>query len=77
MSGTVLYVVIGVALIAIVIGIVAVVLMRREPRRMERNSAYPMLTLGIIFLMPGLITLILDGQQTVFSPWGSSSLSRV
>lgn len=31
MSGVVLYVVIGVAILAVVIGIVAVVLMRREP----------------------------------------------
>ena len=70
MSGIVLYVVIGVALIAIVIGIVAVILKRREPNRVERNSAYPMLTLGIIFLIPGLITLILDGEQTVFLSLG-------
>ena len=70
MSGVVLYVVIGVAILAVVIGIVALVLKRREPNRVERNSAYPMLTLGIVFLIPGLIALILDGEQTVFLSLG-------
>jgi uncharacterized membrane protein YoaK (UPF0700 family) len=70
LSGVFLYVVIGVAIIAIMIGIMAVVLMRRTPNRVERNSAYSMLTLGIIFLIPGLITLILDGEPTVFLSLG-------
>ncbi len=66
MSGIELYVVIGFAFLVVLIGIGAVFFLRREPEFVARKPAYPLLTLGIIFLIPGLLTLIIDGERTVF-----------
>jgi len=70
MSGAVLYAVIGVAIVAALVGLVALIRLRWEPRSVKRTAVSPMLMLGIIFLIPGLVNLILDGETSVFLSLG-------
>ena len=61
-----LYKVIGVALVVLWVGAVALVRWRQEPRIRERNGVHPLLLLGIVFVIPGLPNLIMDGEESVF-----------
>jgi len=70
MSGAVLYAVIGVAIVAALVGLVALIRLRWEPRSVKRTAVSPMLMLGIIFLIPGLFNLIRDGETSVFLSLG-------
>jgi len=70
MTGSILYVVIGVAIIAVLIGAVAWNRWRRGPQTRQENKIHPLLILGIIFLIPGLMNLIQDGETSVFLNMG-------
>ena len=65
-----LYKVIGGALVAFLVGAVALVRWRRELRIRERNGVHPLLLLGIVFVIPGLPNLIMDGEESVFLTMG-------
>jgi len=72
-----LYIVFGVAFIAVLAGEFALTRWRREPRIVKRDAVHPMPILGIVFLVPGLLDPILDGEGSVFLNMVSSLLYRV
>jgi hypothetical protein len=43
---------------------------RHKLRTSTRNKLHPLLILGIIFLFPGLLNLIMDGEESVFLSLG-------
>ena len=66
MDGITSYIVIGVAVIAVLAGVVFLFLRRGKKRTNERDTGRTFLMLGIIFLIPGLFNLIMDGETSVF-----------
>lgn len=70
MNGITLYMVIGAALVVLLVGAVALIRWRREPGIRDRNRIHPLLLLGIVFLVPGLLNLIMDGEESVFLTMG-------
>jgi LPXTG-motif cell wall-anchored protein len=66
MTGNTLYIVIGVTILAVLGGAVAWVRRRRDPQSGEGNKIHPLLLLGIVFLIPGLMNLIQDGELSGF-----------
>jgi len=62
-----MYIIIGLILITLLVGAGVMLLRRRrEPRIKDRNNLHPLLILGIVFLVPGLMNLIMDGEESVF-----------
>ena len=70
MNGITSYILIGVAVIAVLAGVLALFLRRGKKRTTERDTGQTFLILGIIFLIPGLVNLILDGETSVFLSLG-------
>ena len=70
MDGITSYIVIGVAVIAVLAGVVFFFLRRGKKRTNERDTGRTFLMLGIIFLIPGLFNLIMDGETSVFLSLG-------
>ena len=70
MDGITSYIVIGVAVIAVIAGVVALFLRRGKKRPADRDTGRTFLMLGIIFLIPGLFNLIMDGETSVFLSLG-------
>ena len=70
MDGITSYIVIGVAVIAIIAGVVALFLRRGKKRPADSDTGRTFLMLGIIFLIPGLFNLIMDGETSVFLSLG-------
>jgi hypothetical protein len=70
LNGTTSYIIIGIAVIAVLAGVVALFFRRGERKSTERDSGRQILILGIIFLIPGLVNLILDGETSVFLSLG-------
>jgi hypothetical protein len=69
-DGITSYIVIGVAVIAVIAGVVALFLRRGKKRPADRDTGRTFLMLGIIFLIPGLFNLIMDGETSVFLSLG-------
>jgi hypothetical protein len=69
-DGITSYIVIGVAVIAVLAGVVFLFLRRGKKRTNERDTGRTFLMLGIIFLIPGLFNLIMDGETSVFLSLG-------
>lgn len=70
MDGITSYIVIGVAVIAVLAGVVFLFLRRGKKRINERDTGRTFLMLGIIFLIPGLFNLIMDGETSIFLSLG-------
>lgn len=70
MNGITSYILIGVAVIAVLAGVLALFLRRGKKRTTERDTGQTFLILGIIFLIPGLLNLIMDGETSVFLSLG-------
>lgn len=70
MNGITSYILIGVAVIAVLAGVLAFFLRRGKKRTTERDTGQTFLILGIIFLIPGLLNLIMDGETSVFLSLG-------
>ena len=70
MDGITSYIVIGVAVLAVIAGVVALFLRRGKKRPADRDTGRTFLMLGIIFLIPGLFNLIMDGETSVFLSLG-------
>lgn len=70
MDGITSYIVIGMAVIAVIAGVVALFLRRGKKRPADRDTGRTFLMLGIIFLIPGLFNLIMDGETSVFLSLG-------
>ena len=70
MDGISSYIVIVVAVIAVIAGVVFFFLRRGKKRTNERDTGRTFLMLGIIFLIPGLFNLIMDGETSVFLSLG-------
>jgi hypothetical protein len=64
------FIIIGVGLIAALGGVVALIRWRRGPQTREDNKIHPLLILGIVFLIPGLMNLIQDGEFSIFLNMG-------
>jgi len=69
-DGITSYIVIGVAVLAVIAGVVALFLRRGKKRPADRDTGRTFLMLGIIFLIPGLFNLIMDGETSVFLSLG-------
>ena len=65
-----LFIIGGVVLTALLVGTVVMLIRRGEPKIGERKKLHPLLILGIIFLFPGLLNLIMDGEESVFLSMG-------
>ena len=70
MNGITSYIIIGIALIAVLVGVLALFLRRGDRKSTERSAGRQILMLGIIFLIPGLFNLIRDGETSVFLSLG-------
>ena len=70
MSEVTVYIVVGVAIVAAIFGLVALMRADRQPRSVERTAIYPMQILGVVFLFPGVLNLILHGENSVFLTLG-------
>ena len=70
MNGITSYIIIGIALIAVLVGVLALFLRRGDRKSTERSAGRQILMLGIIFLIPGLVNLIRDGETSVFLSLG-------
>ena len=70
MDGITSYIIIGVAVIAALMAVVALFLRKGKKRTNERDTGQTVLLLGIIFLIPGLLNLIMDGETSVFLSLG-------
>ena len=70
MDGITPYILIGVAVLAVLMAVVALFLRRGKKRTTERDTGRTFLLLGIIFLIPGLLNLIMDGETSVFLSLG-------
>lgn len=70
MNGNPSYIIIGLAVIAVLAGVLALFFRRGERKSTERNSGRQIFILGIIFLIPGLVNLILDGETSAFLSLG-------
>jgi Trk-type K+ transport system membrane component len=70
MPGSIFYVVIGVAIVVVLIGAAAWIRWRRGPMSRDENKIHPLLILGIVFLIPGLINLIQEGEFSSFLNMG-------
>lgn len=70
MSEFTVYIVIGVAIAGAIFGFVALIRADRQPRSVEQTAIYPMQILGIVFLFPGVLNLILHGEYSVFLSLG-------
>jgi len=70
MNDTTMYIITGLILITLLVGAVVFIRSRRGLRFKERNNLHPLLLLGIIFLIPGLMNLIMDGEESVFLTMG-------
>ena len=66
MDGITSYILIGVAVLAVLMAVVALFLRRGKKRTTERDTGQTFLLLGIIFLIPGLLNLIMDGETSIF-----------
>ena len=66
MDGITPYILIGVAVLAVLMAVVALFLRRGKKRTTERDTGQTFLLLGIIFLIPGLLNLIMDGETSIF-----------
>jgi len=63
-------VLIGIVIIAVLALVVALFRRGREPSKLERTTGRQILILGIVFLIPGLVNLISDGETSVFLSLG-------
>ena len=70
MSDITSYLVIGVLVIAALVGVLAFFLRRGGRKSTDRSTGRQILILGIIFLIPGLFNLIRDGETSVFLSLG-------
>ena len=66
MGSTIIVILIGVGLVGILAVVVAFLRKGKESEESKFSPSYPMLTLGIVFLIPGLFALIKDGEGTTF-----------
>lgn len=69
MNNILLSILIGVAIFSFVVGVVSLFLAWKDARD-KKIPLYPMLTLGIVFLFPGIIALILHQEYTIFLSLG-------
>ena len=70
MSDITSYLVIGILVIAALVGVLAFFLRRGGRKSTDRSTGRQILILGIIFLIPGLFNLIRDGETSVFLSLG-------
>lgn len=70
MANTTMYILIGIVIVAILALAVALIRRGREPRNIERSAGRQILILGIVFLIPGLVNLIVDGETSAFLSLG-------
>lgn len=70
MNNTTVYILIGIVIIAVLALVVALIRRGSEPRNVERTAGRQILILGIVFLIPGLLNLILDGETSAFLSLG-------
>lgn len=70
MNQITMYTIIGIALVALLVGAGIYFFRRRELRTSKGERLHPLLILGIIFLFPGLLNLITDGEESVFLSMG-------
>ena len=70
MSDITSYLVIGILVIAALVGVLAFFLRRGGRTSTDRSTGRQILILGIIFLIPGLFNLIRDGETSVFLSLG-------
>lgn len=70
MSSTIIVILIGIGLVAVLAVVAAFLRKGKEPESGKFSAGYQMLTLGIVFLIPGLFALIRDGESTSFLSLG-------
>lgn len=70
MQSTIVIILIGVALVAVLAVIVAFLRRGKESKDSKFSAGYQILILGIVFLIPGLFALIRDGESTAFLSLG-------
>lgn len=70
MNEITIYIIVGLILITLLVGAGVLLLRRRDPKISERKKLHPLLILGIIFLFPGILNLIMDGEESVFLSLG-------
>jgi len=62
--------IIGLALAALPAGAGLLYFQRRNLGARRRKDLHPLLILGIIFLFPGIFTLVIDGEESVYLSLG-------
>lgn len=70
MNEITIYIIVGLILSTLLVGAGVLLLRLRDPKISERKKLHPLLILGIIFLFPGLLSLIMDGEESVFLSLG-------
>ncbi|MBK5109148.1 MAG: hypothetical protein JJE12_13505 [Anaerolineales bacterium] len=63
-------IIIGIALAALPVGAGILYFQRRNLGARRRKNLHPLLILGIIFLFPGIFTLVIDGEESVYLSLG-------